>query len=90
MNLKWNFICSITVFVRSKSYHQYILNFQSVIPMSELTANELIVNLQFNQKLAMELCAGILLSFLGVIWGLSNGRSFFENTLFVDILTLLP
>ena len=81
MNLIWNFICSITVFVRIKSYHQYIFNFQSVIPMSELTANELIVNLQLNQKLAMEFCAGILLSFLGVIWGLSNGRSIFENTL---------
>ena len=35
--------------------------------MSELTANELIVNLQLNQKLAMEFWAGILLSFLGVI-----------------------
>ena len=35
--------------------------------MSELTANELIVNLQLNQKLTMEFCAGILLSFLGVI-----------------------
>ena len=76
MNLKWNFICSITVFVRIYSGKEKgtihwklssIYFYLSIFYTHVRINNEATVKLLFSQELVMEFCACI--DFVIILWG---------------------